>query len=218
MTVPDVNAPPVGEHGAPCAVCAAPLASDQRYCLSCGARRAEARLPFREILTTNAAVAAAAPAPTPARAAGASPDDGNRSALTALAAIGCLLLALGVGVLIGGAGDSGNQAATPAPQVISVGGATGSSDAAAAAAGTGAAAGAAAGSSAAKKKASKSAASSSTPTNTPQKSSLKKLEKLSPTQYQKQSTKLPKVVGTGGAPPPKDNKAPAGGGDFQSIG
>ena len=216
MTVPDVNAPPVGEHGAPCAVCAAPLASDQRYCLSCGARRAEARLPFREILTTNAAVAAAAPPPAPAHAAGTSQDDGTRSALMALASIGCLLLALGVGVLIGGAGDSGSQTATPAPQVISVGGATGASDAAAA--GTGAAAGAAAGSAAAKKKASKTAGTSSTPTATPQKSSLKKLEKLSPTQYQKQSTKLPKVVGTGGAPPPKDNKAPAGGGDFQSIG
>jgi hypothetical protein len=212
MTVPDVNAPPVGEHGAPCAVCAAPLASDQRYCLSCGTRRAEARLPFREILTTNAAVAAVTPA-APAATRGAGDDDSNRSALMALASIGCLLLALGVGVLIGGAGDSGTPVAAPAPQVISVAGATGATDAAAAAAG---AAGAATGTAAAKKKASKAAGSSSTPTT--QKNSLKKLEKLSPTQYQKQSTKLPKVVGTGGAPPPKDNKAPAGGGDFQSIG
>ena len=211
-TVPDVNAPPVGEHGAPCAVCAAPLAGDQRYCLSCGTRRAEARLPFREILTTNAAVAAAPP-PAQAQRAKAQ-DDGTRSALLALASIGCLLLALGVGVLIGGAGDSGTQAAAPAPQVISVGGATGAADAATA--GTGAAAGAAAGSAAARKKASKAATSTAKPTA--QKNSLKQLEKLSPTQYQKQSTKLPKVVGTGGAPPPKDNKPAAGGGGFQSIG
>ncbi len=212
-TVPDVNAPPVGEHGAPCAVCAAPLASDQRYCLSCGTRRAEARLAFREILTTNAAVAAVPPAST-AGAKGAGDDAGNRSALLALASIGCLLLALGVGVLIGGAGDSGTPVASPALQVISVGGATGATDAAVA--GTGAAAGAAAGTAAAKKKASEAATSTTKPTA--QKNSLKKLEKLSPTQYQKQSTKLPKVVGTGGAPPPKDNKPAAGGGGFQSIG
>ena len=35
---------PLGEHGEPCARCGAPLAHDQRYCLNCGQRRADARL------------------------------------------------------------------------------------------------------------------------------------------------------------------------------
>ena len=47
---------------------------------------------------------------------------------------------------------------------------------------------------------------------------LKKLSKLSPKEYQKQSQKLPKTLGTGGKPPPKDNKKPAGGGGFEEIG
>ncbi|MFL5474017.1 MAG: hypothetical protein ACJ8AM_16805, partial [Gemmatimonadales bacterium] len=33
-----------------CASCGAQLAGDQRYCLNCGARRGDARVPFMEIL------------------------------------------------------------------------------------------------------------------------------------------------------------------------
>ena len=40
-------------HGVPCAECGAPLAEDQRYCLNCGQRRADARLPFLEVLETR---------------------------------------------------------------------------------------------------------------------------------------------------------------------
>ena len=210
MTVPDVNAPPVGEHGAPCVVCAAPLASDQRYCLSCGTRRAEARLPFREILTTAAVSPAIVPVVASARREPL--DEGGRSALLALASIGCLLLALGVGVLIGGSGDSG-AVATPPAQVVTLGGATGATgavDPGAAASPT------PKGSSSSKPSGSKSSKPAATPTSSNK--AIQKLQKLSPTQYQKQSQKLPKVVGTGGAPPPKDNKPAAGGGGFQSIG
>lgn len=216
MTVPDVNAPTIGEHGAPCAVCAAPLAGDQRYCLECGHRRAETRLPFREILATNAALDGARPGAPSVPAGPARPampaDDGHRSGLVALASLGCLLLALGVGVLIGGAGDSSTSAPAPAPQVISVGGTTGA--AGAAPADTSGTDTTAKGGGTAKK----SGGSSSGGTPTKQKQQLKQLEKLTPSQYQKQSQKLPKVVGTGGAPPPKDNKPAAGGGSFQEIG
>lgn len=207
-TAPDVNAPPVGEHGAPCAVCAAPLASDQRYCLSCGYRRAEARLPFREILATGAVAGAVRPAAGGTLPVGRVPaDEGRRSAVTALASIACLLLALGVGVLIGGSGDPGGQDAAPAPQVISVGGAAGAvAPAGDAGAGPGGSSG----------KGAKATRSGSEPAG--QKQQLQKLEKLSPAEYQKQSQKLPKVVGTGGTPPPKDNKPAAGGGGFQEIG
>jgi hypothetical protein len=38
------------------------------------------------------------------------------------------------------------------------------------------------------------------------------------TQEFEKSKKAPKTVGTGGKPPPKDNKAPAGGGSFEDIG
>ena len=81
-----------------------------------------------------------------------------------------------------------------------------------------AAAGDAAGGSTAAKKKAKATTSDTPAAATAANPTLKKLENLSPEQYQKQSLKLPKTVGTGGAPPPIDNKAPAGGGSFDTIG
>ncbi len=206
--------PVLGLHGEPCASCGAPLAADQRYCLSCGMRRAGTRLPFRDILAEpQSAVTAEGPASAKPRA-----DPSRGGTLAALAGLGVVLLALGMGVLIGHAGQGGAPADTT-PQVINVGGATTTpADTA------GAAAGAAAGGAAAKT--SKSAAKTSGSTKSGGSASgtkatntkLKSLDNLTPQQYQKQSRKLPKVVGTGGAPPPKDNKPAAGGGDFQTIG
>jgi len=40
----DFFSSPLAEHGAPCPQCSAAMSGDQRYCLSCGARRGEARL------------------------------------------------------------------------------------------------------------------------------------------------------------------------------
>jgi hypothetical protein len=104
--------------GDSCASCAAPLASDQRYCLECGERNGEPRVPAmsgRPVLTPIVpAVASTVSSPRPARGAGAS---------TALiAGVGTLLLALGVGVLIGHAAGSNQQAKSAAPQIITVGG------------------------------------------------------------------------------------------------
>ena len=207
--------PTLGLHGEPCATCGVPLAADQRYCLDCGARRADARLPFRDIL-------AAAPVPHVAHgsAHGAAPApaahaDGNRSGtLAALAGLGVVLLALAAGVLIGQAGgDDSNQSTTP--QVINLGGAS-ATPGASATDGTGSAtSGSSKGASSKGKSSSSGSSSSGSKASNP---SIKKLEKLSPQQYQKQSQKLPKTVGTGGKPPPKDNKPAAGGGDFQTIG
>jgi hypothetical protein len=113
----------------PCRACGAALADDQRYCLQCGERRA----PMSSVLQSG-------PPPLPANAApGAevpgSPGTGRPGepprvgAVTFIAGIGVLLLAMGVGVLIGRASSSGTSAG-PA-QVITVGGAaaTGSSSA-----------------------------------------------------------------------------------------
>lgn len=115
----------------PCAGCGAPLASDQRYCLECGERRA----PISSVLlggppqaespqpgATSAGPGLAPPGAQPppdlgqASAGGAPRGD----AVTVIAGVGVLLLALGVGVLIGRSGGATKQTAA-APQVISVG-------------------------------------------------------------------------------------------------
>ena len=93
-----LHAPTLGDHGEPCPRCGAPLAVDQRYCLECGARRAEARLAFMEILGAPAETQGGAVPPTSQRprppAAGISPG-------TAALGIGLAVLFLGVGVLVG---------------------------------------------------------------------------------------------------------------------
>jgi hypothetical protein len=192
-----------------CASCSAPIAPDQRYCLNCGARRGDARVPFMDILGgggDRSATAATHPAAMVPVA-----DARSQRNLTIVASIGCLLLALGVGVLIGHGGrGSGTPASAPA-QVIKVqsGGA----------AATTTPAGSASAPTAKGKK--KGAAANSAKTAAGSKATnnaIKKLDKLTPDQYQKQSQKLPKTVGTGGKPPPKDNKPAAGGGSFQTIG
>lgn len=114
----------------PCAACGAPLADDQRYCLECGERR----FPMSSVLlggppsglSQQTAVMAATPlgsAPPPhgpatpplgSSAAGA----GRSNTIALIAGVGVLLLAMGVGVLIG---RSGASKPSPAPaQVISV--------------------------------------------------------------------------------------------------
>ena len=80
-----------------CAECGAPMASDQRYCVECGERRGEPRFP--------AVIDDADTAPSPAAVTA-----GRRSRLspnsTLIAFVGTLLLAMGVGVLIGRSGSS----------------------------------------------------------------------------------------------------------------
>jgi hypothetical protein len=124
------------------------------------------------------------------------------NALTLIAGIGVLLLAMGVGVLIGRSGGSSSTGAA-APQVITVGGA-----------GTGAAnttptpttpaetpaaksaAGAAAGAAAAKHKA-KEAGVGATPGKPAPPTVLKNLRTGSGQSYEQKSKNLPNVVSTG---------------------
>src|SRR6185312_5169336 len=118
-TTQDIHAPTLGTQGEPCASCGAPLAGDQRYCLECGARRAQARVAFRDILGPGGASP-----PPPAGAPAAAPDDPPaRSGLAFLVGLLCLLAALGVGVLIGNSGDDKTAATPPPAQVITVNGA-----------------------------------------------------------------------------------------------
>lgn len=105
-----------------CPSCGAHIAADQRYCLTCGARCGDPRLPFMSAVTFMDAMkspaSAGASAPTPPRQ-----QRRMSSNMALFATIGVLLIAMGVGVLIG---RSGNQTASApvaaAPQVIKVGG------------------------------------------------------------------------------------------------
>jgi hypothetical protein len=100
------------------------MAPDQRYCLSCGNRRGDPRLPFMDAVVFMDAVkrpAAAAPPPPPRE---------SRPRLSAnaslIAGVATLVLAIGVGVLIGRSGDQTSTPANTTPQVITVeGGGTG---------------------------------------------------------------------------------------------
>jgi hypothetical protein len=100
------------------------MAVDQRYCLQCGQRRGDPRLPFMDAVVFMDAVkrprdGVQSPSPPP-------PAE-RRSRMTAnaslIAGVATLVLAIGVGVMIGREGGSGSSvAAAPAPQIIKVGG------------------------------------------------------------------------------------------------
>ncbi len=218
----DINRPLLGEPNAPCRSCGSPLAADQRYCLQCGARRAEARLPFLDILAQRVQ---ASPAPANGPVV---PPPGNwfgrmSTNAAAVAGVACLLLALGVGVLIGGLGQ-GDSAANATPQVISVGSAAPASAPVAAAAPSTAApaatqttdgAAAATPKDTTKSKSSKKASSDTKATS----NAVKSLDSSAGGDYAKKSEKLPKTLGTGGEAPPVDKSKPVGGGsDVESIG
>jgi hypothetical protein len=202
----------------PCPHCGTSLALDQRYCLECGAPRTYLSGMLLERLRSPSAQAAPnqpyqpGQPPVPGGAAGAfgtPPSSGSSSwprgnVLTLIAGIGVLLLAMGVGVLIGRSG--GSSAGAPAPQVITVGGAaTGAAstattpatqEATTSTAKSGAAAAAAA---AAKHKAKAEEATGvgSSPSKPAPPTALKGLRGGSGQSYEQKSKNLPNVVSTG---------------------
>lgn len=107
--------PLVSAQGETCANCGSLVAADQRYCIDCGERRGEPRLPFMDGRTA----APAEPQPQPAfPPAGyypppAAPRGKWASGLALLSTIAVLLLAMGVGVLIGNRGDASPVAQQP---------------------------------------------------------------------------------------------------------
>jgi hypothetical protein len=94
-----------------CSACGAAMASDQRYCVECGQRRGPARVASLDGLAQRSA--ATPPTQRPPRRARTSINS------TLIAGIGTLLLAMGVGVLIGRSGNSTSSKAPPA-QVVTV--------------------------------------------------------------------------------------------------
>jgi hypothetical protein len=109
-----------------CPNCGARMAADQRYCLNCGHRRGEPRLPFMDAVvfmeSMGGPAAGATPPPPPAPSGGGSSPRMNANAAL-IAGVATLVLAIGVGFLIGRSGHEGsNNAAAQAPiKVIEVG-------------------------------------------------------------------------------------------------
>lgn len=107
-TTEQIDTAALGQQGEPCQDCGSPLATDQRYCLSCGARRGGPRVPFE---------AAASPGAPPPEHRAVSAPGREWTPLTAIGLVAVIALILVSGVLIGrGGGDSGKS------QVVSVGG------------------------------------------------------------------------------------------------
>lgn len=100
---------PLGDVGESCRRCGVELASDQRYCINCGERRAEARVEYRELLGASAA-APLVPGPAAAPAQQQPREDARAiSPLGAAVAIGLLLLAVLLGAVIGKGNSSDQQ-------------------------------------------------------------------------------------------------------------
>lgn len=119
---PELNNPLAGGSDN-CPNCGASLAPDQRYCLACGHRRGDPRLPFMDAVTF---MESSKRQPQSESAAAPAPASDRRPFMSAnaslVAGVATLVLAIGVGVLIGRSGDSGaGDAAAPAPQIIRVG-------------------------------------------------------------------------------------------------
>lgn len=116
-----MNVPP--DAGEQCPTCGAALAPDQRYCLECGHRRGDPRLPFMDAVVFMDAVQKSRE-PVPATAPAAQQD--RRPLMSAnaslVAGVATLVLAIGVGVLIGRSGEGGSSNAAATPPIIKVGG------------------------------------------------------------------------------------------------
>jgi hypothetical protein len=115
---------PLTGAGDNCPTCGASLAPDQRYCLSCGHRRGDPRLPFMDAVVFMDA--AQGPRKPPAAAAPPPASRDKRPLMSAnaslVAGVATLVLAIGVGVLIGRSGESGSNNVAAQPQIITVGG------------------------------------------------------------------------------------------------
>ena len=90
-----------------CPNCGAQMAADQRYCLNCGHRRGDPRLPFMDAVvfmeSMNGPAGRAAPPPPPPPAEPRPSSRMNANAAL-IAGVATLVLAIGVGFLIGRSG------------------------------------------------------------------------------------------------------------------
>jgi hypothetical protein len=185
---------------ATCRSCGGAVSREQRYCLSCGQRRTDQKVPFADTLAPEPAAAA----PAAKAASGLTPAMG--------AAIVCAsVLFLGVGVLVGRSNGSGNnQAAVPQQvQTIAADAAGAGTDSAAGAADTGP-----------KKSAADGQPKAAAPPVLAGASAAavkKAAECKTPAECQEASKKIPNQFTTPGKAPPADGKPPAGGATGQTF-
>jgi len=111
-----------------CPNCGARMATDQRYCLNCGQRRGDPRLPFMDAVvfmeSMNAPAGGGGATPPPPPAEQPNPNRWNANAAL-IAGVATLVLAIGVGFLIGRSGNDNSTPQAAAPQVIKVEGGSG---------------------------------------------------------------------------------------------
>ena len=198
-----------------CGSCGGSLASDQRYCLNCGARSGEPRLDFRAHLPGRGAATKEAAAPQPA----APPDAASRpqrdyTPLAAAGGVAVLGLMLLIGVLIG-RGD-GTSTTPPPTQVLRVQGGGGGGTTAAEES-TGKDKGESAKKAKAKGGALAGGGAQPKPSTVASDDELEALQEQSPQEYAENSAKLPDEIATPGKAPPTDNKAPGGGSKGTAI-
>lgn len=106
-----------------CPDCGAAMAADQRYCLSCGHRRGEPRLPFMDAATLieppDARGGAGRTPPPPPSTRRYSPVLWNPNAAL-LTGVAILLLAVGVGFLVGRAAHAGSPSGSHVTERITI--------------------------------------------------------------------------------------------------
>jgi hypothetical protein len=228
----------------PCAGCGAPLGADQRYCLSCGIPRVGTRLPFLDVLHSEAAAAGviehgSQPAAllripslsTVSTRSGWWDGEGGisaklRNSTGLFALLGVLLLALLIGLLLGHWVNGGSKsiASVPAKQVIEIKGLTLPAAAAAPAAGT---VGSSSAASSAAEPVSPPPPAESKHTTHASNPTVSSLAKTTGKEHAKAVEKALSSGGgslsTGGAPPPKETSKPGaskpigGGSEVTSI-
>ncbi len=106
----------LGLPGDGCPSCGSPLASDQRYCLECGYRRAASRVPYAQLLTGRDVDEVL---PVEPGASEPPPEKPRYSPqLLAGATGGAAALLLGLGMLVGFLFGGGGEDPLPAPQPV----------------------------------------------------------------------------------------------------
>jgi hypothetical protein len=108
-----------------CPNCNARMAADQRYCLNCGHRRGEPRLPFMDAVVFMESMnqpggGTGAPPPPPSQQSGGGSNNRWNANAALIAGVATLVLAIGVGFLIGRTGHNDNSSQAQAPQIIKV--------------------------------------------------------------------------------------------------
>ncbi len=194
-----------------CEQCGCPLASDQRYCLECGQRRAGPRVDYRHYMA-GPAQPSEPDTPADSPPPGEEPEKIQRdyAPLAAVGGIAVLGLMLLVGVLIG-KGNS-DTASAPPPQVVRIQGGEGEEGQE----GSGRSKGGAGLGGAGKTNAKKAGRGGSTGTGNAVKPSTDELQahsNASGESYEKESENLPNEIATPGKPPPIDTSKPPGGGE-----